>query len=231
MKNLYGKLNNNDGKTILMALFLLLVAVVVSVVIITAASTAAHQLNDNREAQQAYLTVSSAAELFRDEIEGKKYEHTLKKYTKINNKASNHPDESNETKPTGAFKELLADVANDIKNDTVSSISTLYKETDIKVESTAVNGFDTVNAKIYIQLITVDDKASEYSYNMDITFELAGKSEDEYGYKLNLSIPVTKSIKTLNGLTEDRKYSVSTTTTTIIFGSGIISKSSGDMSR
>ena len=82
MKNLYGKLNNDDGKTILMALFLLLIAVVVSVVIITAASTAAHQLNDNREAQQAYLTVSSAAEFFRDEIEGRKYEHVLKKYTR-----------------------------------------------------------------------------------------------------------------------------------------------------
>ena len=61
MKNIRLKLNNNEGKTILMALFLLLVAVVVSVVIITAATTAAHQLNDNKEAQQAYLTVSSAA--------------------------------------------------------------------------------------------------------------------------------------------------------------------------
>lgn len=226
MKNLYGKLNNNEGKTILMALFLLLVAVVVSVVIITAASTAAHQLNDNKEAQQAYLTVSSAAQLFRDETEDRKYEHTLKKYTRRDHYAPNRNDESSETRPAGAFKKLLTEVATDIKNGAVSSSSTLYRETTVTIESSAA-GFDTVNAKIYIQPITVDDKASEYSYNMDITFEVAGKSEDEYGYKLNLSLPVNKSIEEFDGFTEDNKYYVLTTTTTVTFGSGIISKGAG----
>ena len=227
MKNLYGKLNNNEGKTILMALFLLLVAVVVSVVIITAASTAAHQLNDNREAQQAYLTVSSAAQLFRDETESRKYEHTLKEYTRRDHYAPNRNDESSETRPAGAFKKLLTEVATDIKNGAVSSSEALYKETTVNIKSSDADGFDTVNVKIYIQPITVDDKASEYSYNLDITFEVAGKSKDEYGYKLNLSLPVTKSVEKLDGLTDDTKYYVSTTTTTVTFGSGIISKGAG----
>lgn len=62
------KLKNQQGASILMALLLLLVASVVSVVILTAATTSARHVQNDRESQQAYLTVSSAAELLRDDI-------------------------------------------------------------------------------------------------------------------------------------------------------------------
>lgn len=49
----------------------------VGAAILTAAVSAAHHMKSDREAQQNYLTVSSAAELIRDSIAGDKYERTM----------------------------------------------------------------------------------------------------------------------------------------------------------
>ena len=68
------KLKNNSGATILMALLLILLAMAV---ILTAAVSAAHHMKSDREAQQNYLTVSSAAELIRDSIAGDSYERIM----------------------------------------------------------------------------------------------------------------------------------------------------------
>ena len=67
------KLRDRRGASLLMALLLLLLATMVSVVILTAVSSAARHLSRDREAQQNYLTVSSAAELLRSGIKGAKY--------------------------------------------------------------------------------------------------------------------------------------------------------------
>ena len=71
------KLKNNSGATILMALLLILLAMAVGAAILPAAVSAAHHMKSDREAQQNYLTVSSAAELIRDSINGQTYERTL----------------------------------------------------------------------------------------------------------------------------------------------------------
>lgn len=62
------KLKSGAGATILMALLFFLVAVMVSTVIISAAITATQTLRSRREAQQAYLTCSSAAQYIRDAL-------------------------------------------------------------------------------------------------------------------------------------------------------------------
>ena len=220
MKNIYLKLNSNEGKTILMALFLLLVAVVVSVVIITAATTAAHQLNDNKEAQQAYLTASSAAELFRDEIRNKEYKHTLRTYTAEIDNIEQKPPEETVSGPDGAFKDLLTEIAENIKNS--SPLNSNTKEATVKINKPA--GAEN-SVSFDINPVKVDDNTvSENSYTMNISFEAAGKKSDEQGYKMNLSLPVTKTISTSSGLTDDSKYSVTTTETTVTFGNGTITR-------
>lgn len=70
------KLTEQRGASILMALLLVLLAVVVSTVILIAAVSAARQLRIDRETQQNYLTVSSAAELVRDSILADRYEQS-----------------------------------------------------------------------------------------------------------------------------------------------------------
>lgn len=71
------KCTDRKGITILMALLLLLVASMVSVVILTAATTAARHISNDRQSQQTYLTVSSAAELLRDDILSSGYEQKV----------------------------------------------------------------------------------------------------------------------------------------------------------
>ena len=67
------KLRSERGASILMALVLLLLASMVSAVILTAATSAARRVRNDREAQQDYLTVSSAAEMIRDSIQADRY--------------------------------------------------------------------------------------------------------------------------------------------------------------
>lgn len=57
------KLQDRSGASILMALLSLLFAVMVSAVILTSAVTAGQNVREKRLQQQAYLTVSSAAQL------------------------------------------------------------------------------------------------------------------------------------------------------------------------
>ena len=69
MGKILKKLHSQRGETMLMALLLSLVGVMVSAVILAAAISAESDAKAAREEQQAYLTVSSAAELFRDAIQ------------------------------------------------------------------------------------------------------------------------------------------------------------------
>lgn len=69
MEKLLRKFHSQRGETMLMALLLFLVGVMVSAVILAAAISAESDAKAAREEQQAYLTVSSAAKLFRDAIQ------------------------------------------------------------------------------------------------------------------------------------------------------------------
>ena len=231
MENLYRKLNNSDGKTILMALFLLLVAIAVSVIIITAATTAAHQINDNRQAQQAYLTASSAAQLFRDEIAGETYTHTETVTTGkdwrgrvLYGPVSSHSESVMES----SFKALLKDAAAGIKNGSLPNATGAYKET-----TAGVSGFDDVDVTIYINSdasgTATESNKTYFYYNMNIAFEVKG-DKDKQGYRMNLNIPVQKEVSvnetTYQGWLNGRTcyYTATETKTTVTFGSGTITR-------
>ena len=70
------KIRSSQGATMLMALLLMLVGLMVSAVVISAAVSTVAGIRTGEEQQQAYLTVESAAQLFRDTLEGSggKYE-------------------------------------------------------------------------------------------------------------------------------------------------------------
>lgn len=94
----------------LMALLLLLVALMVSAVIISAALSAAASVREDREEQQLYLTVSSAAELVRDELESgacdKKTTVTNGSYT-WRNKTYSLKEEKDSLDGDGAFIKII----------------------------------------------------------------------------------------------------------------------------
>ena len=68
MKTISAKLRSNRGSSMVMALILMLVAMMVSHTILAAAATAGRNVRLGDDGQQAYLTVSSAAETYRDAI-------------------------------------------------------------------------------------------------------------------------------------------------------------------
>lgn len=67
------KLKSKRGASIILALVFFLICAVVGSIVLASASSNAGRLSHMRDEQQAYLTVSSAAKLVREELEGQRY--------------------------------------------------------------------------------------------------------------------------------------------------------------
>ena len=152
------KLKNNSGATILMALLLILLAMAVGAAILMAAVSAAHHMKSDREAQQNYLTVSSAAELIRDSIAGDKYErtmtetHTAVRDTDGNITGENVSYSTNVTNPTGIMGQWLSACIEDGSENVQYASLKDFKDTievDLKIdEDTSLR---TVRADFFAQ--------------------------------------------------------------------------------
>lgn len=152
------KLKNNSGATILMALLLILLAMAVGAAILTAAVSAAHHMKSDREAQQNYLTVSSAAELIRDSIAGDKYERTMTEtHTAVRDTDGNITGENvlystNVTNPTGIMGQWLSACIEDGSENVQYASLKDFKDTievDLKIdEDTSLR---TVRADFFAQ--------------------------------------------------------------------------------
>ena len=151
------KLKNNSGATILMALLLILLAMAVGAAILTAAVSAAHHMKSDREAQQNYLTVSSAAELIRDSIAGDKYERTMTETHTANTDEEGHTTytvsySTNVNYPTGIMGQWLSACIEDRSENVQYASLKDFKDTievDLKIdEDTSLR---TVRADFFAQ--------------------------------------------------------------------------------
>ena len=151
------KLKNNSGATILMALLLILLAMAVGAAILTAAVSAAHHMKSDREAQQNYLTVSSAAELIRDSIAEDKYERTMTETHTANTDEEGHTTytvsySTNVNYPTGIMGQWLSACIEDGSENVQYASLKDFKDTievDLKIdEDTSLR---TVRADFFAQ--------------------------------------------------------------------------------
>ena len=151
------KLKNNSGATTLMALLLILLAMAVGAAILTAAVSAAHHMKSDREAQQNYLTVSSAAELIRDSIAGDKYEWTMTETHTANTDEEGHTTytvsySTNVNYPTGIMGQWLSACIEDGSENVQYASLKDFKDTievDLKIdEDTSLR---TVRADFFAQ--------------------------------------------------------------------------------
>lgn len=69
MKSMIHKLQDNKGSSMILALFLMLVSLMVSNTILAAVASASRSFLTQTDRQQSYLTVSSAAQVFRDSVD------------------------------------------------------------------------------------------------------------------------------------------------------------------
>lgn len=135
------KLKNQQGATLMMALLLLLAASMVSAVILTAATSSARRLENDRAARQAYLTVSSAARLLRDDILNASFVQETVKTTYTNDTSTETSRET--TSPTGFTAAWLkAGKAAVDGLDDVSAVFTMAPNYDITIVLHLADGGD-----------------------------------------------------------------------------------------
>lgn len=195
MQNFKHKVQSQSGASMLMALFLLLVVTVVSVVILVSATSAAHQVRDNRAAQQAYLTVSSAADLLVQAFAKQSYTYTLTTYTRSDDPTITQTKE-NESKPESMLQETLLAASRAVRlHDGMPSERVFSRSAKLSLTTTGAQ-MEPVQAEFRL---SCQSSGSESRYEMLVrlsladTADTADTAETEPGYRMELRIPISKT--------------------------------------
>ena len=223
------KLKNNSGATILMALLLILLAMAVGAAILTAAVSAAHHMKSDREAQQNYLTVSSAAELIRDSIAGDSYERIMTEtHTALKDAEGNITGYTVSRKakvtdpPKGIMGEWLsACIENGNDNNEYASLKAFNDTIEVNLKINDDTSLRTVKAAFSAQ------KDGKIQVQLYLKPE-EGKTDD---CRMTLTMQGTLTTEGLDTLPAEEEY-VSTYKTIITWGSpkivkGITDKGAG----
>ena len=138
MQAIRRKLNSQRGASMLMALLLMLVGIMVSAVIISAATSAAVNKRSEKEQQQAYLAVNSAAELVRDDFQS--LTGRYKDVTTTVTHADGTTTTTNDTiKATCAVGDMINDIgAWFIDVNTTSTYAKMYRQKSLYQSTPAV---------------------------------------------------------------------------------------------
>ena len=177
MQNFKHKVQSQSGASMLMALFLLLVVTVVSVVILVSATSAAHQVRDNRAAQQAYLTVSSAADLLVQAFAKQSYTYTLTTYTRSDDPTITQTKE-NESKPESMLQETLLAASRAVRlHDGTPSERVFSRSAKLSLTTTGAQ-MEPVQA---VFQLSYQSSGGESHYEMLVRLELADTAETRAG--------------------------------------------------
>lgn len=183
MQAIRRKLNSQKGASMLMALLLMLVGIMVSAVIISAATSAAVNKRSEKEQQQAYLAVSSAAELVRDD-----FQSITGRYKLVTTTVTNADGTTTTTKDTIEATCAVGDIINDIGERLMGAApSNTYDKTytfsiegyeDVTANFLIASGTSTSGEDIYdLTVIFTNGASSEHPCRMVLTME--GKLAEE----------------------------------------------------
>ena len=195
MQNFKHKVQSQSGASMLMALFLLLVVTVVSVVILVSATSAAHQVRDNRAAQQAYLTVSSAADLLVQAFAKQSYTYTLTTYTRQDNTTITQTKKKESTSKSELEKTLLAASRAVRQHDDTPSERVFSRNAKLSLTTTGAQ-MEPVQA---VFQLSCQSSGGESRYEMLVRLSLADTADTadtaktEPGYRMELRIPISKT--------------------------------------
>ena len=190
MENFKHKVQSQSGASMLMALFLLLVVTVVSVVILVTATSAAHQVRDNRAAQQAYLTVSSAADLLVQAFAKQSYTYTLTTYTCKENPNITRPEVEKESTPESVLQDTLLAASRAVRQHDDTPRERVFSRNAKLSLTNAEEKMQPVQAEFQL---SCQSSGSESRYEMLVRLELADTAEAEPGYRMELRIPISKT--------------------------------------
>lgn len=208
------KLHSKNGATLLLALLLLLAATMVSTVILTAVSSVSKNIRDDRELQQDYLTVSSAAEFLRDSIENDKFTST-KVVTE-----TKRPDDTTTTYEYEYHKGFM--------KDWLDSCLSFSEKDGVKLNSFS----DTMTMRVdsIKENVDISDVTMEFNFN-GTTKKLEIKlSSGECTMSLTFDCKSTPGNTTSTGTGDTNNHKVTKTPTYITWTNGTISKEAGEAS-
>ena len=178
MQAIRRKLNSQRGASMLMALLLMLVGIMVSAVIISAATSAAVNKRSEKEQQQAYLAVSSAAELVRDDFQSLEGRYKLVTTLVKDEDGSFIPVGSEVTGATCAVGDIINDIGERLmgaaSSNTYDKIYTFSVDgyEDVTAEFIIAGGTSTGGDDIYdLTVIFTNGASSEHPCRMILTME------------------------------------------------------------
>ena len=232
MENFKHKVQSQSGASMLMALFLLLVVTVVSVVILVTATSAAHQVRDNRAAQQAYLTVSSAADLLVQAFAKQSYTYTLTTYTCKDNPNITRPEVEKESTSESVLRETLLAASHAVcqHNDNGTPSELVFSRSAKLSLTNAEEKMQPVQAEFQL---SCQSSGSESHYEMLVRLSLADTAdtaEAEPGYRMELRIPISKTQESRGSVKEETTegtpitWEVTDSITTVVWQQARITK-------
>ena len=200
--------NNQRGVSILYSLLMLLVAALVVAVLLAAALTATKSIVNDKEVEQQYLTVSSAAQLVKDELDGCTYTTgTVTTYTEKGGEVK----KVEELTPaaSGSFKALINDAATSVsKGISYPNSSSAGKDFTVSVDSNT--GLE--NVKMTFKMFADGASADYKQYDIRVIFSLVDTRGDTAPC-LILELTSSDSDSTSEGYLTDDDYVVSTLNT------------------
>ncbi|NCB62072.1 MAG: hypothetical protein EOM52_00410 [Clostridia bacterium] len=223
------KLHSSSGASMAIALLFLLLCLTVGAVVLTAAASNAGRMSHSRESQQDYLTVSSAARLLRDELEGLTYATGEERIVDGGPDGGTSSDYLNAMPDSGTLTGLVRSLAEQMFRDQTDYVSRTGEPPGDKTLTVTAAGFDGVSATL----------SMDAGYNLAFMCRL---TDDSDSYPMTVSIPaqvmdqtVTTSYadnytvwEEVEGVLTEVTYTYTVTTTTrtvtVTWDDGVISK-------
>lgn len=219
MNTMRRKLNSQSGASIVIALIFFLLCLTVGAVVLTAATANVGRVTRIQNQQQAYFAVRSAAELLRDEIQGKHFSAQHERW-----KGSDYSSNPEGVKPASYDRNEGPKQKNDFTEKT-EPLTTLMEN----IHTDAACWFDkqagwptsdtiethnlTVDAGEDLKKVTV---SWEIDKNYVLTIQLDTEKDEKYHSPMTLTVPAkvnpdsgertvrwtTQSTKTVDGQTQ-----------------------------
>jgi len=219
MKNkIVKKITNKDGATLIIALLMMLIAALVCGIIISAALTSVKTAKNDFDNQQAYLTVSSAAEIVKSKIESTKCSSKRVEVYSTNPENGGALESSTYiTTSSGSFRDWIEAAFAFI--DKYGEVKSYQRNMIIEAE-----GLEQVTASFQM----------DSSYNIKVTFTLEDKKNRVSPFLVleinssgkDNSAEVTEAVRD-----EDNKYVISTKYPEISWEGGTITALQSDASK
>lgn len=165
---LRNRIRSNSGATILLALLFFLLCAMAGSIILSAGSAAAGRISGLKESEQAFYSVTSAAQVMRDEIEGQEFQA----YTEDGGKPIYTVE------PDSKIAKILMSAVKAVYEDNQSKAEETFT---IRPQDSQKNVLGTVTAN----LIMTDD------YKIEITFNI--ESSEKYICRLTAKAIVNRT--------------------------------------